>query len=280
MHWLRSHPLSTSFLLYGLAALWFLVPALFAPSEAAFGAGEQERGAAAFSANVLPELVLCVILLGVIGALGWWKDTHFTTRVRPLALLFMVPPFALTALVALVPYIKLLAEGEPLDVAPFPVAALVPVLFMALLVGIFEEGLFRGCLLHGMRQRMPAVMAVIVTAFLFGALHVVNWVDGQPLDITLAQMMSAAGGGVLYGALVLWTNSIWPSVVLHALWDAAITVQEEVMVDLPSALQHGELSPSEAAPTLASAIRSPELIYGALLLVALLLRNWFRRRGA
>ena len=81
-------------------------------------------------------------------------------------------------------------------------------------------------------------------------------------------MLGAAGGGVFYGAMVLWTGSIWPSVILHGLWDSGITIFETLQDKSPSAKDQIMATDADASASPWHALLSPELIYGLLLLVA------------
>jgi membrane protease YdiL (CAAX protease family) len=99
-----------------------------------------------------------------------------------------------------------------------PLASVVP---LALLVGFYEEVLFRGFLLSRVgvllgvdaiegaapHQRRRMVLAVVVTALLFGAGHLYQGALGA-LQTTIA--------GIGLGALVALRRSLWPSIVAHA----------------------------------------------------------------
>lgn len=72
-------------------------------------------------------------------------------------------------------------------------------------VPLVEELVFRGVLLDALRERVGAVGAVLVTAGLFGLMHV------EPSIVVATTLL----GGVL-GVLRLRSDSIWPPVALHA----------------------------------------------------------------
>lgn len=55
------------------------------------------------------------------------------------------------------------------------------------------------------------VPAVIASAVVFGLAH------GQ---FGWTNVGSAAGHGLMFGALAVWTKSLWPSIVAHTLFDA------------------------------------------------------------
>jgi membrane protease YdiL (CAAX protease family) len=82
-------------------------------------------------------------------------------------------------------------------------------LFFSLLPGVFEELLFRGVLLHGLRRRFhPAALSVINGA-VFGLFHV-----------ALFRLAPTALLGALLAAVTLLTGSIFPAMLWHALNNA------------------------------------------------------------
>lgn len=76
--------------------------------------------------------------------------------------------------------------------------------------GVCEEILFRGVILAGLRRSLGDATAVLITAFLFAAMHM------SP-ERFIPQFLV----GLLLGALVVRCGSIWPAILLHALHNAA-----------------------------------------------------------
>lgn len=260
--WTAKNPLLVALLALLAAFLYFVFPAILSGSAELFGHGRQEKGAADFSQVLMPETALVVTLLAVVVLIGWSNNTGLTTRLHFKPLFLAVPYVLFVALIAVSPAILLLSDGATTLLSASDLRLIGLSILAALLVGAFEELLFRGILLHGLRAHMAAVPAVLVSALIFGAFHFVNWVGGQPFDITFSQVLGAAGGGVFYGAMVLWTGSLWPSIVLHGLWDAGVTISQTFMskTSTPPAAESG------AGPNQLSALLSPELIYGLFLL--------------
>jgi len=97
-----------------------------------------------------------------------------------------------------------LAEWEAMverEVRRNPAAAYAAI---CLLPALCEEALFRGVALSGLRRSIGAPAALVVTALLFGLIHVL------PLRILLTFVL-----GLWFGALVLATRSLWPAVFAH-----------------------------------------------------------------
>lgn len=102
-----------------------------------------------------------------------------------------------------------------------------PALLLALasvaLAGVVEEVAFRGILLTRLRPR-GLWPAVAISSALFGLLHVANLVLGSPWYTVLLQVTFAAMAGAGYAAMRLRTGSLWPPIVLHAMFDLTFRV--------------------------------------------------------
>jgi membrane protease YdiL (CAAX protease family) len=80
-----------------------------------------------------------------------------------------------------------------------------PVLFF--LVGcvfgpFVEELFFRGVLYSWLRERMPAVAAIVLSALLFAGVH-----PGFPVQFI---------GGLLFASIFEWRGNIWAAYIVHA----------------------------------------------------------------
>jgi sodium transport system permease protein len=95
------------------------------------------------------------------------------------------------------------------SIAPPDLALWQLVLFVAVFPGFFEEFAFRGVLLHGLRQRMKPVGAVVLSGLIFGVFHV-----------SLFRLAPTAWLGFVFGASVILTGSIFPAMLWHFLNNA------------------------------------------------------------
>jgi membrane protease YdiL (CAAX protease family) len=102
--------------------------------------------------------------------------------------------------------------------------ALVSILVIAVLPGLCEELVVRGVCLPSLVAAWNGrtTAAVVATALLFGAIHF----DFYRFGFTFAL-------GLVFGALRLWTASLWPSVVAHLSLNT-LTFLVEPYVDDPS----------------------------------------------
>ncbi|RVT81660.1 CPBP family intramembrane metalloprotease [Rhodobacteraceae bacterium CCMM004] len=217
----------------GIVFAYFLVLAVPGLGQSdAFGGGETETSVASMVAQLRFELGLAISVLFVVAVLGWFAAARISTLPRLRRLWWILPPLLFTSLLLFVAIVI----GVGADV-PFPAwQALLSLIVFVALVGIFEEVLFRGILFHGLQRRMSTLAALVVSSLLFGAMHYVNWIGGQPLGDTTLQVVHAAGGGLLYGAVMLLTGSIWPAVLLHASWDGVVAITSTIIAEVAPAV--------------------------------------------
>ncbi len=99
------------------------------------------------------------------------------------------------------------ARDDPLDdIATLPTPlVLVCVLIIAVLTPLWEEVLFRGAFLEGLSRRFRPVIAIVLSALLFAAVHVV--------PLTFAYLFAL---GVALALLRRFHRNIWAPILLHA----------------------------------------------------------------
>lgn len=90
------------------------------------------------------------------------------------------------------------------------------------LVAVSEELMFRSVLLQSLLARHAVWPAVLISSALFGVVHTVNGLATGDFSSALWQSVAAFLQGVGYAAIRLRTRSVWPMVVVHALWDFAL----------------------------------------------------------
>lgn len=92
-----------------------------------------------------------------------------------------------------------------------------------LLVGANEEIWMRSLILNGLVRkygegRRNAWKAIIVSALVFGAVHIPNILFVHPVTLAV-QVVNAAAGGVLFGVMYLRSRNIWAGIFVHAAVD-------------------------------------------------------------
>jgi uncharacterized protein len=148
-----------------------------------------------------------VSIAGILLVLGllWWKRSGYSTLGDRHDFILYLLPIGI-ALISVV-------EGITI---PAPSMILLFIVF-SLVVGFAEETFFRGLILPTL---LPVGIwrAVLVSAILFAAPHLLNAVGGiwDPL-FTVADSVAAFGIGIAFAALLIRTGSIWPLIGIHAL---------------------------------------------------------------
>ena len=155
-------------------------------------------------------VALCAATLVVVAAmtaLGWWRVSGFNRPAAWRDLRVLALPAVVIIVLPFLGGIKAVDAGT----AVFWTVAYA-------LVGLHEEALHRGIMLHILRPS-GAVRAVVLGGLLFGASHIANLLVRSSPAVVFSQMIGAACFGIAFGALRLRTNTIWPLLVLHMLSD-------------------------------------------------------------
>ena len=104
-----------------------------------------------------------------------------------------------------------LPQQQDLDASRFPLATvLLWVIMGSIVAGVVEEASFRGYMQGPIERRHGPVLAILVTGSLFGFAHFAH------PEVTLILLPYYLAVAAVYGALAYLTNSILPSMVLHA----------------------------------------------------------------
>lgn len=117
-----------------------------------------------------------------------------------------------------------------IEVVPIKNLEYSPVILMiieCLMIGIFEETVFRGMLLplflkkYG-NGRREIFGSVLICNLLFGAFHIINLMTGASLISVISQVFYCIMLGIAFSALLLRTNNnlLWCG-ILHGLYDIA-----------------------------------------------------------
>lgn len=167
------------------------------------------QSAESLAQNILvPDLIVTVLLLILVGALGWWFVFRETRRVSKV---FWVFPAAIA--VASLLNTDWGGLGDEGATYALTLAAAV------LVVGVNEELMFRGVLLHGFRSHGSEVYAWLWSTGLFAIVHGLNILIGSPIGSVLPQILNAFMLGTVFYITKRVSGSLLVPIVLHALWD-------------------------------------------------------------
>jgi membrane protease YdiL (CAAX protease family) len=168
--------------------------------------------------------ILSLLFIGLLWRFGWLRAAGFARWPPWKRWLLLLPAIMYGVGAAVYAY-----TGDLTLVLPGP-ALTASVLFNQVTVGLLEETAFRGVVMYAMIARWGdtkrgILKSVLLSSLIFGSLHLTWIVTGKPALPTLLQSLGAFLGGIAYGAVVLYSQSIWPAVLWHALLNAAVNVK-------------------------------------------------------
>ena len=99
-------------------------------------------------------------------------------------------------------------------------ASITPVMVLTpLLVGIAEEGMYRGILLPGLLKKKSVNTAIVCSAVWFSMLHLLNLLGGQSVRAVVSQLFLTFLTGLYFAAVYLRVRKLSLLILQHALWD-------------------------------------------------------------
>lgn len=265
----EARPAVIALLVMGFYLLWFVLPPLLrgtAPGET----GDRE-GLAAMASALRFEVLLVASVSAICFLIRDWKGLHASTSLNRHWLWFLLPVLIYLAVVALAGVIAL--DRTSFDYVTVIRPLFVSVILTTLLVGVFEEFLFRGIVFRGLNLWRGPVVAFVLSSVLFGLMHYVNWIGGQSLATTHLQVLHAGAAGLLYAGIMLKTGSIWVSVLIHASWDSLVSVNQTIGMLAANQAATPEMVDADGFSLVQAAIMGFEPIYGIVLFLLWLRYN-------
>lgn len=95
-----------------------------------------------------------------------------------------------------------------------PISFVIIPLTVAFTVAIFEETLIRGILFRIVEENLGSYVALIISAIIFGALHLLN-----PNSSLTSATCVAIEGGLLLGAAYIYARNLWFPIAVHFAWN-------------------------------------------------------------
>jgi len=94
--------------------------------------------------------------------------------------------------------------------------------------GFLEEIIYRGFLFKALCKNEVG-MAIVISSFIFGTIHLNHLLWGKDLPTTLMQFLYAGAVGFLFCVIFYEGKSLWPCIITHGLINSCrIFVAEEV----------------------------------------------------
>ncbi|MBR5255860.1 MAG: CPBP family intramembrane metalloprotease [Bacteroidales bacterium] len=164
--------------------------------------------------------LLCVAAsaLNLLLYAGWWKWTE-KRRAQDLPMRRLLSDtgigfgIGILYFVIVTGVIALLGGYKVGEITPDWIA-LTKSLFAFLVVAVGEEVLFRGIVFRMIDQRWGTAAALIVSALIFGFVHIIN--DNATVWSSVAIAVEA---GLLLGAAYKWAGNLWLPIGIHWAWN-------------------------------------------------------------
>ncbi len=173
-------------------------------------------------------------------------------------------------LVIILNFAMAIMECQEYTFAIPPISLIFAVVLEQLLIGVFEEFLFRGFVLNtflaGMKHKgyRCKMAAVSFSSVLFGLIHLINLTETPELVYsTITQVIYAAFIGFYLGVLYLRTKNIWVVVVYHMLIDL-IGSLTAIFYQMPDVA--GSVADSTASDVLLESLLNSVFLFAALFL--------------
>lgn len=165
------------------------------------------------------DVLIIMICLIVIKAIGIWETAGFCLKGLGKGLVYGIP-FLVIGLGSVV------VSNIGVDFSSLKFISLSNAIIFTLnmiLVGMNEEIWMRSFVLNGLINKYgdshKAIWkAIIVSSLIFGGIHIPNIFFMNPITLVV-QVVNAAAGGVLFGAIYVKSKNIWAGIIVHAVVD-------------------------------------------------------------
>lgn len=172
-----------------------------------------------FIIAMLPFLVI----LALFACLSYYKHRQVIQSLPTKNHLFLIA-FIPTVLVALFAFVH-----------TFSLSSTFFLTFVgAMLVGIAEEGMYRGFVFTHATKNWGVIKGILFSALAFSLLHVVNVFGGLSLTSMLIQLINTFFMGIFFACSYYFTQNIVMLMIFHGLWD--YIVLSPIATDYPFVL--------------------------------------------
>lgn len=167
------------------------------------------------------SVVLASIAAWLLTRLGWWRRVGFRRSARPgLHLILWIPLCPILAWnLSQIEFATLVSP-----------ARMFGLLILTTIAAFFEEIFYRGLMLRALEPK-GVWHAAVLTALLFGLMHVLDALAGADPAIVAGQVAYATAIGFAYAAYALCTGLVWPLILVHALANFAELIDQETIFE-------------------------------------------------
>ncbi len=218
---LRGHYMKKHYLAYIITAVYILIMAIgMYLMHHLFGYSYGQPG----MVRVLFWVEIVMTIVAVAGAAKFFSLRYVGfTRPDYAALKWMLPNIFLLLIMMVFFFMGVLEKG----ISEKQLNLILLGGMTTLLVGLSEEVIFRGILLHYFGRNKNIITGLFISTVLFGSLHLANVFGGAEMAGVWTQFGMSAFSGFFFALLVLKIKSIWPIIIYHWLWDFTVISGKE-----------------------------------------------------
>ncbi len=161
------------------------------------------------------EILTIILCSSIVIRYFSWKEIGFKMPKNRKLLLWVLPVYLVLAL----GWAFFFVDINNLTINPEQWNTFLIFCLVTLLVGIAEEMMFRGIILHALLEKMNPRKAVLYSAIAFSLLHSINIISGVTLQGMFLQLAMTFIAGFYLAAVMVKIKSIIPLIIWHWLWD-------------------------------------------------------------
>jgi len=197
-----------------VSAWWSRIALIFLFVVAAFGAVAWLSLHPLLASSILLGLMLAATI-GIERVRGNAATSGLVWHTNTMRLVGYGTLLAVVLITAVI-LIALALGGAFINVQPLAVGSVITAILVIIVNSSLEELVFRGTAFEALHERFGALPAVLSTSVLFALLHMLN-----PYASVLS-VTNTALAGVLLGALVAQSHSLYAAIAFHAVWNVLV----------------------------------------------------------
>ncbi|ATW90165.1 hypothetical protein halTADL_3464 [Halohasta litchfieldiae] len=145
------------------------------------------------------------------------------------SLLVIAAPFGIIFVTVIITQLSLLAGVEPSQHALSGLTGIEPSFYlylvplMILIVGPFEELLYRGVVQSRLRESFGPVGAIVLASLIFASIHLpAHGFGSAGIASTAASLTALFGGSLVFGGIYEWTENLTVVALIHGVYNGIL----------------------------------------------------------
>lgn len=181
---------------------------VFKPITAKLGLSEEIGRAIRFSTNILVLFFMYGFFLRYIEKSNtpFWKGANIFSDILTGGGLAIASILIIILILFLLGFYKF-------GTAQFSTRNIMYLLLVFAFMSVMEEVLFRGVIYQLLEKSLGTIIALLISALLFGIPHLFNQ------DTNWVSMFAASVGGLILGLMFTATRNIWMPIAFHWMWN-------------------------------------------------------------